>query len=160
MAPRPRKPPDEESEDFPPTWERVPHWLRCSERHPMVQSQPDEIINGTNVIINALRELRSPSPNAGIFSRFSSRATTLNNAVPGPSFQYPVYSYPPLPPQPSHRWGCVVSRGLAPVWIHNPPPISKTGSVRGASCRGAEPQYHQNINKKLGLYSVGNGLSK
>jgi len=42
----------------------------------------------------------------------------------------------------------------------NPPPMSKTGSVCGASCRGAEPQYHQNINKKLGLYSVGNGLSK
>ena len=37
MAPRPRKPPDEESEYFLPTWERVPYWLRCSERHPMVQ---------------------------------------------------------------------------------------------------------------------------
>jgi len=125
----------------------------------MVQPQPDEIINGTNAIINALRELRSPSPNAGGFSRFSSRATTLNNAVPGPSSQYPVYSYPPPPPPPPHRWGCIVSRGLAPVRIRdNPPPISKTGSVCGASCRGAEPQYHQNINKKLGLYSVGNGL--
>ena len=56
--------------------------------------------------------------------------------------------------------GLTSSRGIAPVWIHNPPPISKTGSVCDASCRGAEPQYHQNINKKLGLYSVGNGLSK
>jgi len=119
MAPRPRKPPDEESEDFPPTWRRLPYWMRRSEHHPMVQSQPDEIINGTNAVINALRELRSPSPNVGGFSRFSSRATTPNNAVPGPSSQYPVYSYPPPPPPPLHY--------PPPLYLpppsHPPPPV-------------------------------------
>lgn len=85
----------------------------------MVQSQPDKIINGTNAVINALCELRSPSLNAGGFSRFSSQATTLNNAILGPSSQYPVYSYPLPPPPPSH---CPPPLYLPPP-LRSPPPI-------------------------------------
>ena len=92
----PRNPPNKSA--YPPRGERVDYWTRRSERHPRVQSQPDEIVNGTNSIINALRRVRSPSPPSTTgFSRFSSRAATPDYAVPGPSSQHPAYSYPPPP---------------------------------------------------------------
>ena len=98
--PPPRNPPDKSA--YPPRGERIDFWTRRSERHPRVQSQPDEIVNGTNSIVNALHRVCSPSPvNATGFSRFSSHAATPDYMVPGPSSQHPVFSYPP-PPLPFH----------------------------------------------------------
>jgi len=95
----PPNPPDKGSGDFPPvTGKRFPFWLRKSQNHPMVQSRPNEIVDETERIISALCELRTPSPDAGEFSQFSSRAATTEGTVPRPPARRPVYTYPPPPP--------------------------------------------------------------
>lgn len=97
----PNKPPDKDSKGLPRApGKRLPFWLRQSDSHPMVQSQPDEIVKGTHAFMENIRRLCSPSPPAGgqEFSRFSSQAATPDAMAHGTPSRYPVYSYPPPPP--------------------------------------------------------------
>ena len=92
----PRKPPDGEPNKFP--GKRYPYWVRRSDHHPRVESRPGEIIDGTNAIIQNLRSLRSPSPDAREFSRFLLRPCTPHTSMSGSTSQRRIPTYPPSPP--------------------------------------------------------------
>lgn len=120
----PRQPPDQNRKGS-PRGRRYRYWVRRSDEHPMVQSYPNEIVDGMAALINSLKDLRSPSPRAREFSRFSSQPATPDAMAhgqahgqssqqpgysysfppapfpamtPGQSSQQPMYSYPPPPP--------------------------------------------------------------
>lgn len=138
----PRKPPKKNSERtrWVP-WDCYKYWVRESDRHPMVQSEPDEIVNGTHAFWARLRQNCSPSPDASEFSWFSSRPATPDTMAPGPPSQHPVYSYPPPPPPPYHPPQALTPSVRQPAPhpclsqfpppANNPPPPPSSGSSQG-----------------------------
>lgn len=96
----PPRNPDRNPEDSRVPGKRFPFWLRQSDHHPMVESQPGEIIRGMPAFVESLRRVCSPSPNPGEFSRFSLWPATPDTAVHSAPYQHPMYSYPPPPPLP------------------------------------------------------------
>ena len=63
---------------------RYPYWERKSKYHPMVQPRPGFIFDGMHTLAAELRQLRSSSPDAREFSRFSSQAATPDTTEHGP----------------------------------------------------------------------------
>lgn len=113
----PREPANEESEGS-SRWKRLPYWLRQSDEHPMVQTHPGQIVEGMGSLIKSLRDIRSPSPSVGEFSRFSSQPATPDAAAHGQSSQQPAYLYPPPPGQISQQ--PVYSHPLSPPQFYHP----------------------------------------
>lgn len=102
---------------------RYPFWACRSDNHPRVQSRPGEITDGMNTLIADLRRLRSPSPDMGEFSRFSSRPSTPpDTSTQHPPSQHPFLSYPPPLPPTAYQHLPPPPPPLFPVYSHPPPP--------------------------------------
>lgn len=112
MAPPHQPPAEGGSQRLPPSWKRARYWLRESDQHPMVQSQADEIVYGTNALLDSFCEHRSPSPIMREFSRFSSQPVTPDATTHGQSSRQAMRSHPlplafphqlPVPVTPAHQ---------------------------------------------------------
>ena len=80
---------------------RLLFWFRQSDRHLVVDSRPSA--DGMIAIDDALRRVRSRSPDTERFSRFSSRPATPDVAERNVSSQHQIYSFPPPPPPFPHQ---------------------------------------------------------